>query len=56
MKYKINNYNDLYFILSVSLGLCHREVFQHPPLQRDTGGVQWSQHVGHSSSSQLYQR
>ena len=38
------------------LGLRDWEVFQGPPLQRDTGGVQRSQHVRHSSSSQLYQR
>ena len=41
---------------SVSAGLCDWEVLQHPLLQRDTGGVQWSQHVSHSSSPQLYQR
>ena len=37
-------------------GLRDGEVFQDPSLQRDTRGVQWSQHVSHSSTSQLYQR
>ena len=52
---KTRNINYQQFLI-LCAGLRDREVFQDSRLQRDTSGVQWSQHVSHSSSSQLYQR
>ena len=50
-------YNSMSIVTDMcDQGLRDWEVFQDSPLQRDTGGVQWSQHVSHSSSPQLYQR